>query len=132
MEFIQTERNSRKLFYNGYLYVKNKTFDNGNTYWECEERRSGNGCRVKVLLDEGENFVRITGDHTHAPNPERSQALNIRAQIRRESRLLPDRRTNNIVARNIAIASEGGQLTAVRNSQTRYQEKPIPDRHDYR
>ncbi|XP_066915446.1 uncharacterized protein [Clytia hemisphaerica] len=98
MEFIQTEQNSRKLLYHGHLYVKNKTMNNGNTFWECEQRRSGNGSNVKVLFDPGDNFIRISGDHTHAPNSERAQDLNIRAQIRREARLLPDRRTNNIVA----------------------------------
>lgn len=141
MEFVSSARNSRKLHYNGYLYVKNKTFNDGRTYWECEERRSGNGCRVKIILDEGDNLERMVGDHTHAPNPERFQALGIRAEMRREARLIPDRSTNNIVAGNIAFAPEGvmanlPQLETIRRDIRRNRQHvrnapPIPDRHDF-
>ena len=142
MEFIQTERNSRNLLYHGHLYVKNKTLNNGNTFWECEQRRSGNGCSVKVLLDPGDNFIRISGDHTHAPNPERAEDLNIRTQIRREARLLPDRRTNNIVAGNLVLAERAvianlPELETMRRDVRRNQQHvrdapPIPDRYNYR
>ena len=100
MEFILSKRGSRKLCRNGYVYDKNKNFPNGNTYWECEERRSGNGCKAKITLDAGENFLRMTGDHTHAANPERIEAGSIRSSMKQEARLFPDGRTNNVIARN--------------------------------
>ena len=50
MEFIETTKGARKLSKDGFLYTKNKTLTNGSTYWECSQRRSGNGCNVKITL----------------------------------------------------------------------------------
>ena len=70
MEFVTTTtRGARQLLKGHYIYSKTKTGNNGNTYWECVERRSGNGCKVKIVLDEGGNFLNQTGEHTHPPNP---------------------------------------------------------------
>ena len=74
MEFFTSVRGARKLIYQDYVYCMNKTLRNGNTYWECSERRSGNGCRTKLLLDPVDNLLNHPGEHTHAPNPERVQA----------------------------------------------------------
>ena len=46
MEFIETTKGGRKLSKDGFLYINNKTLTNGRTYWECAQRRSGNGCNV--------------------------------------------------------------------------------------
>ena len=35
MEFLLTNRGSRQVAYEGYLYHKNKTLASGITYWEC-------------------------------------------------------------------------------------------------
>ena len=40
-----------------YLYNKNKTGDSSNTYWQCVERRSGNGYGVRITLDQDEVFL---------------------------------------------------------------------------
>ena len=57
MEFITTTRGGRQLLRDSYLYYKNKSLNNGSLYWECKERRSGNGCKVKIVLDEQETSV---------------------------------------------------------------------------
>ena len=57
MEFITTTRGGRQLLRDSYLYYKNKSLNNGSSYWECKERRSGNGCKVKIVLDEQETSV---------------------------------------------------------------------------
>ena len=56
MEFITTTRGGRQLSSDGYLYYKNKSLSNGSSYWEYKERRSGDVCKVKIVLDKQENF----------------------------------------------------------------------------
>ena len=100
MEFITTTRGGQQLLRDSYLYYKN----NGSSYWECKERRSGNGCKIKVVLDEQENFSHQLGHHTHAPNPEAVSALKLRSKMKRDARHT-DTATNNIITTNI-----GGML----------------------
>ena len=47
---IPTTIGERQLLNDQYLYNKNKTEDSVNTYWECVERRSDNGCGVRNTL----------------------------------------------------------------------------------
>ena len=107
MEFITTTRGGRQLLRDSYLYYKNKSLNNGSSYWECKERRSGNGCKVKIVLDEQENFSHQFGQDTHAPNPEAVSALKIRSKMKRDARHT-DTTTNNIITTNI-----GGMHEAV-------------------
>ena len=100
MEFVTTTRGGRQLLRDSYLYYKNKSLNNGSSYWECKERRSENGCKVKIVLDEQENFSHQFGQHTHAPNPEAVSALKLRSQIKRDARHT-DTTTNNIITTNI-------------------------------
>ena len=41
IEFITARKVGRKLIENNFMYDSNKTLGNGNTYWECDKRRSG-------------------------------------------------------------------------------------------
>ena len=100
MEFITTTRGGRQLLRDSYLYYKNKSLKNGSSYWECKEKRSGNGCKVKIVLDEHENFSHQFGHHTQAPNPEAVSALKLRSKMKREARYT-DTTTNNIITTNI-------------------------------
>ena len=34
------------------------------------ERGSGNGCEVRIILDQHEGFLNQTDQHNHPPNPE--------------------------------------------------------------
>ena len=79
MEFIETTKGERKLSKDGFLYIKNETLTNGRTYWECTQRRSGNGCNVKITLDVAARFVAQTHQHTHAADPEGNDLLKARA-----------------------------------------------------
>ena len=62
MEFIETTKGGRKLSKDGFLYIKNKTLTNGRTYWECAQRRSGNGCNVysKTELTKQNQKTKLT------------------------------------------------------------------------
>ena len=83
-----------------YLYYKNKSLNNGSSYWECKERRSGNECKVKIVLDEQENFNHQFSQHMHAPNPEAVSALKLRSKMKSDARYT-DTITNNIITTNI-------------------------------
>ena len=72
------------------------------------EARTGNvkkrewmdGCKVKIVLDEHENFSHQFGYHTHAPNPEAVSTLKLRSKLKRDARCT-DTTTNNIITTNI-------------------------------
>ena len=83
MEFIEANNAGRKLRKGGFLYIKNKTLTNGRTYWECVQRRSGNGCNVKTTLDAAGRFFAQTHQHSHAADPEGNDLLKAKAGIKR-------------------------------------------------
>ena len=100
MEFITSTKGSQKLCYNGYIYIKNKLLTNGNTYWECAERRSGNGCKAKMRLDPTNEIINAANEHTHEPDPERIAVIKVRAGMKRAAKET-DSSTNNILTRNL-------------------------------
>ena len=72
----------RKLIRNNFMYHLNKTLKNGNTYWECDKRRRGSGCKAEVVLDQQNNFFRQSGEHTHVPDPEQVLVEKSRSAIK--------------------------------------------------
>ena len=54
MEFLTTGRREPQLLNGQCLCNKNKTGDSGSTYWECKERRSDNGCGVRITPNQRE------------------------------------------------------------------------------
>ena len=100
MEFITTTRGGRQLLRDSYLCCKNKSLNNVSWCWECKERKSGNGCKVKIVLNEQENFSHQFGQHTHAPNPEAVTALKLRSKTKTDARFT-DTTTNNVITTNI-------------------------------
>ena len=97
MQFITAARGERQLLRDNYLYHKNKSLNNGSSYWECKERRSANGCNVKIALDE----------QTHAPNPETVCALKLHSKMKRDVCNTSYTTTNNIITTNIGELAEG-------------------------
>ena len=69
MKFVEKTVGGRVLSKDGLLYIKSKTLTKGRTYWECAQRRSGNGCNQKqppeVFCKKGglRNFAKFTGKH---------------------------------------------------------------------
>ena len=66
MEFTTTERGSRKLIKDGYMYVFKKRLSNDNSTWEFELRRKGQ-CRsyIKIVF---EDFIDQRNEHSHSPS----------------------------------------------------------------
>ena len=104
MEFIETTKGGRNLSKDGFFYIKNKTLTNGRTYWECAQRRSGNGCNVKITLDGADRFAQ-THQHTPTADPEGNNLLKARAGIKRSAKDTAEK-TQNIITANIAGLQE--------------------------
>ena len=83
MEFITSSKGGRKLVIEGYIYCKNKSLTNGSSCWECEERRSKNGCNARVTLYENEEIIKGPSEHKHPPKPENIAVGKIRSNMRR-------------------------------------------------
>ena len=71
MEYIRTTKGSVQLHRDGYLYYKNKSSNNDNTFWGCVNRRRGEGCKAKILINENGELIREHREHTHEPDPEK-------------------------------------------------------------
>ena len=78
---------------------------NGNTYWECDKRRSGSGCKVKVILDDQDHFIQQTGEHTHPADPEKVAADTLRSGMKREARS-SNATTTNVISQSLLGENE--------------------------
>ena len=67
MEFINTQRNKRKLIRDGYLYNFHKPLADGASSWECVRRRNGD-CKARLKLSATDLFVAAINDHSHPPS----------------------------------------------------------------
>ena len=105
MEFIETTKSSRQLCKDGYLCNKNKTLTNRHTYWECIQRRSGIGCKVKFTLDAGDRFVAQAHVHSRDPDPEKLSVVKARAGMKRAAKDKAEK-TQNIIALNVEGLNE--------------------------
>ena len=89
MEFIDTQKHRRKLIRNGYMYVYNKPLANGNTSWECVQRRGSKrfpgSCRALLKLDVMDRFVEATNEHSHSPSNRQCEVSTVKSAIKRRS-----------------------------------------------
>lgn len=84
MEFTTTERGSRKLLKDGFLYVFKKNLSDGSSSWECELRRRGL-CRASVKLDVLEDFQGMVNEHTHPPSQVKCEIAKVKSNIKRRA-----------------------------------------------
>lgn len=89
MEFTTTEKGSRKLIRNGYMYVFQKNLANDLTSWECILRRRGQ-CKEKVKLTLTDNFVEEVNVHTHPPSQPQVEVAQVKASIKRKTETTND------------------------------------------
>lgn len=84
MEFTKTEKGHPKLIRNGYLFTFKKMLANGVKCYECVLRRKGE-CKVTVKLDENDQFIEQTNEHTHAPSQVQVEVAKVTAGIKRRA-----------------------------------------------
>ena len=70
MEFTRTGRGGRKLLYNGYSYVVDKTVEETN-YQRCEQRKVCNA-RIRTISDTQNANA---SDHSHPPDSAHNSIL---------------------------------------------------------
>ena len=66
---------------------KTNYLTNGNTYWECAERRRGNGCKAKMRLDPANEIIYAANEHTHEPDSERIAVIKARAGMKQKKQM---------------------------------------------
>ena len=101
MEFITTSKGGIELIRNNFIYHLNKTPENGKGYWKCDKKRSESGCKAKTVLDQRNNFLRQSGEHTHELDPENVLVENSRSAIKPVA-IETNTSAKNITAENIA------------------------------
>ena len=105
MDFIETTKREEKLSKDGFVYIKSKTLTNGRTYWECAQRRSGNGCNVKIVLDAVDRFVAQTHQRSHVADSKSNDLLKVRAGLKRSAKETA-KKLSNFITTDIAKLKE--------------------------
>lgn len=66
MSFIQSQLGKKKLYLDGYFYIRDRISDK-HIFWKCEEYKKK--CKGRVI-DKGNAFIK-KGDHNHPGRPEK-------------------------------------------------------------
>ena len=103
--FVTSQRGSRNLSFEGYLYTKQKK-QGKKTYWICEMRRACNG---RAVSEETEDrlTVRCTQEHQHAPSRENAEAAAVRSAIKRKATDEPASNPARIIREETLENTEG-------------------------
>lgn len=79
MEVIRTERGGEMLVFKGFLYAVNRRTEQ-RIYWVCRKRET---CKAKIVTDVSKlSVVRVSNDHSHAPDPTEISCLKIRLEMK--------------------------------------------------
>lgn len=77
MEFIKTERGGKKLLFEGYAYIIDRTRES-KTYWRCAYC---NNCNARLTTID-KVISRTPSEHSHPPAPIENRALKVKEQIK--------------------------------------------------
>ena len=106
MEFLLTNRGSRQVAYEGYLYHKNKTLASGITYWECVQRRDGDGCKGRIVISDDDTLLRVAIEHSHPPTPDKIEGIRSRAGMKRTSHNTNEKTHNILITHLVGLSQE--------------------------
>lgn len=81
MSVIESQTGRRKLYLDGYFYVRDRITDDC-IYWKCEEFKTK--CRGRVI-DRGNKLIK-KGDHIHPGRPEQVEVRQSLSEIRESAR----------------------------------------------
>ena len=90
MQFIISSKGKRQIVLNGYYYNKQKTLAGGVISWECVKRY----CAARVKTNDG-RIIGCVNEHNCILEPDRIQALRIRANLREVADAIRERLRNN-------------------------------------
>lgn len=69
LKFIRSQKSKPQLVFNGYLYNKKITFQNGNTNWRCADAVKYK-CFANCIVN-GTKLIRCKTAHKHPPQTSR-------------------------------------------------------------
>ena len=77
MEFVKTELGGKKLLFEGYAYIIDKTRES-KTYWRCANRKL---CNARLTTID-EVISRTPSEHSHPPTPIENRAAKVKEEIK--------------------------------------------------
>lgn len=92
MEFVLTPKGGKKILYEGFAYIHEKT-RNFKSYYKCEKRTE---CGGRILIESNKNTISELSTHTHPPNPNRIAVIKTIAEIKNLSEKSDDIPSNII------------------------------------
>jgi hypothetical protein len=75
--FLTSNKGKPILVIEDYVYRRNKVTSKV-TYWICEVKT----CKAGVHTDSNDQFVKLTGDHSHLPTPENLEIRKMKTVIK--------------------------------------------------
>ena len=116
MELLFTNRGIRQVAYEGYLYHKNKMIASGITYWECVQRRDGDGCKRRFVISADDTLLRVAIEHSHPPTPDKIEGIRSRAGMKRTAHNTNEKTHNILITHLVGLSQE--TLSQLPNSET--------------
>lgn len=98
-QFFLSQRNQNKLFFDGYIYVKDKAGKGNIVYWRCEDRH----CPGRAKTDDNE----ILSSTPHPNHPRKD--FNAEVQIAKAS--IRARAAESYEATSIVVSAETAHLS---------------------
>jgi hypothetical protein len=72
-EYTKVKIIDKKLYIDGYVYLRRLQSTKGRTYWDCQKVRSGK-CKGRAITEIGDEVIVLKGpaqsEHTHLPKPQ--------------------------------------------------------------
>ena len=114
------------------FYNKQKTLAGGVISWECVKRRNERSCAARVKTNDGRIKGRVN-EHNCVMEPNRIQALRVRANMREGAEATRER-PRNIIIDNAVLARLPAPASMARTIRRQRQRvninEPIPDQYD--
>ena len=108
MEFIESTHHKRKLLHEGFAYLFNKKLSDNGESWECELRRKGGQCNVRLTLRNGV-IVNQLHEHSHGANQTSNEVLRVKAGMKRRAENTQET-TQQILTGGLANISEAAAV----------------------
>ena len=120
MEILESNRGGVKLGYEGHLYVRKRTLNDGRIRWQCDQQRSAH-CSGAVTTNGPPAYGNPEGqvDHNHNPSPTRAGVLQVRRGIKRTARDVNSGPSVQVIANQLLAAEQVRQNIGPLSTLTR-------------
>ena len=77
-------------------FIRKITLANGITYWECVQRRVGDGCKGRIVISADDTLLRVAIEHSHPSTTDKIEGIRSRAGMERTAHNTNEK-THNIL-----------------------------------